>query len=128
MSVTVSIDVRNVSKIFGAGTEQQVTALNDVSVSIAQNEFFTLLGPSGCGKSTLLRAVAGLVPSESESFKTGFETPAFVFQDATLMPWRNVHDNVRLPLELRDPVVENSSDTTIIETIRQVLGEWQSPG
>ena len=35
------------------------------------------------------------------------------------MPWRNVHDNVRLPLELRDPVAE-SSDTTIIETIRQV--------
>ena len=58
MSVTVSIDVRNVSKILGSGTEQQVTALNDVSVSIAQNEFFTLLGPSGCGTTTLLRLIA----------------------------------------------------------------------
>ena len=59
MSVTVAVDGCGVSKIFGAGTEQQVTALNDVSVSIAQNEFFTLLGPSGCGKTTLLRLIAG---------------------------------------------------------------------
>ena len=59
MSLTVSIDVRNVSKVFGAGTEQQVAAVDDVSVSIAQNEFFTLLGPSGCGKTTLLRLIAG---------------------------------------------------------------------
>ena len=55
MSVTVAVDVRNVSKIFSASTGQEVTALDDVSVSIAQNKFFTLLGPSGCDKTTLIQ-------------------------------------------------------------------------
>jgi len=109
------IDISSLNVTLGS-----TQVLTDLSLQIPAGQWCCLVGPSGCGKSTLLRAVAGLVPSESESFKTGFETPAFVFQDATLMPWRNVHDNVRLPLELRDPVAENSSDTTIIETIRQV--------
>lgn len=55
MSVTVAVDVRNVSKIFSAGTGQEVTALDDVLVSIAQNKFFTLLDPSGCDKTTLIQ-------------------------------------------------------------------------
>lgn len=55
MSVTVAVDVRNVSKIYSAGTGQAVTALDAVSVSIAQNKFFTLLGPSGCDKTTLIQ-------------------------------------------------------------------------
>ena len=53
-----AIEVVNVSKIFGSG-EGQVAALDTVSVSIRENEFFTLLGPSGCGKTTLLRLIAG---------------------------------------------------------------------
>ena len=55
MSVTVAVDVRNVSKIYSADTGQAVTALDDVSVSIAQNKFFTLLDPSGCDKTTLIQ-------------------------------------------------------------------------
>ena len=53
-----AIEARGVSKLFGSG-EHQVTALDSVSVSIRENEFFTLLGPSGCGKTTLLRLIAG---------------------------------------------------------------------
>ena len=53
-----AIEVERVSKIFGAG-EDEVRALDEVSVSIGKNEFFTLLGPSGCGKTTLLRLIAG---------------------------------------------------------------------
>ena len=67
MSITVAVDVRSVSKIFGAGTGQEVTALDDVSVSIAQNEFFTLLGPSGCDKITLLRLISGFRHSKPDS-------------------------------------------------------------
>ena len=59
MSVTVAVDVRNVSKIYSADTGQAVTALDDVLVSIAQNKFFTLLDPSGCDKTTLLRLIGG---------------------------------------------------------------------
>jgi|TARA_B110000196_G_scaffold37611_1_gene28137 spermidine/putrescine transport system ATP-binding protein len=54
MSDDVAVEASGVSKIFGASTDQEVRALDHVSVSIAQNEFFTLLGPSGCGKTTLL--------------------------------------------------------------------------
>lgn len=86
-----------------------VTALEKVSVDIPEGALVTMLGPSGCGKSTLLRAIADLVPpSEGEIsvFSRGPDQAraardfAFVFQDATLLPWRTAIDNVRLPLEV----------------------------
>jgi NitT/TauT family transport system ATP-binding protein len=86
-----------------------VKALERVSVDIPEGALVTMLGPSGCGKSTLLRAIADLVPpSEGEIsvFSRGPDEArlardfAFVFQDATLLPWRTALDNVRLPLEV----------------------------
>ena len=67
MSVTVAVDVRNVSKIYSADTGQAVTALDDVLVSIAQNKFFTLLGPSGCDKTNLVRWIGGFRRSKPDS-------------------------------------------------------------
>ena len=67
MESTVAIDVSNVSKIFSRGTAQEVKALDDVSVSIAQNKFFTLLGPSGCDKTTLVRWIGGFRRSKPDS-------------------------------------------------------------
>ena len=55
------IEIENATKTFGSG-DAAFTALSDVSVTIANNEFFTLLGPSGCGKTTLLRLIAGFEP------------------------------------------------------------------
>ena len=86
-----------------------VTALERVSVTVTEGSFLTLLGPSGCGKSTLLRVIADIVPPSSGDMRVLSKTPAearrnreigFVFQDATLLPWRNALDNVRLPLEV----------------------------
>ena len=86
-----------------------VTALERVSVTVTEGSFLTLLGPSGCGKSTLLRVVADIVPPSSGDVRVLAKTPAearrnreigFVFQDATLLPWRSALDNVRLPLEV----------------------------
>jgi spermidine/putrescine transport system ATP-binding protein len=66
MSASSGIEARGVTKIFGAGAEA-VRALDQVSVQVRENEFFTLLGPSGCGKTTLLRLIAGFEqPSEGE--------------------------------------------------------------
>jgi NitT/TauT family transport system ATP-binding protein len=87
----------------------RVTALQDVSVSIPEGGFFTMLGPSGCGKSTLLRAIADLQPVSSGSLQVLQRSAeqarrerqiSFVFQDATLLPWRSALENVRLPLEV----------------------------
>jgi NitT/TauT family transport system ATP-binding protein len=83
--------------------------LQQVDLQIQANEFVSLVGPSGCGKSTLLRLVAGLLdPTEGELLVSleAREDPlagqqGFVFQDPTLLPWRTVRDNIRLPMELR---------------------------
>ena len=86
-----------------------VTALDGVSFDVPAGGLVTMLGPSGCGKSTLLRAVADLVPVSEGAIRVFGRTPeearrardfAFVFQDATLLPWRSAIDNVRLPLEV----------------------------
>ena len=58
MTAIAAVEARNVSKVFGTGADA-VRALDGVSVTIRENEFFTLLGPSGCGKTTLLRLIAG---------------------------------------------------------------------
>ncbi len=101
-----AVSVQNLHIRFGAD-DSSFTALSDVSVEIPAGSLVTMLGPSGCGKSTLLRTVADLVHISDGSVSVHGQTPrkaregrdfAFVFQEATLLPWRNVIDNVRLPL------------------------------
>ncbi len=104
---TPLIMVDRVTKAYANGT----VALADISFQVAEGQFVSLVGPSGCGKSTLLRVIAGLGPVSSGTVLVEGLPPrqarqekgdtAFVFQDATLMPWRNVLGNVELPLELR---------------------------
>ena len=99
------IDMRDVDKVLSNGT----IALRGMSLSIRQGEFVSFLGPSGCGKSTALKMIAGLL-SVSKGAITVNGHPAgqsrdgsdigFVFQEATLMPWATVFDNVHLPLKL----------------------------
>jgi NitT/TauT family transport system ATP-binding protein len=89
----------------------EVRALDNLAFDISPGEFVAVVGPSGCGKSTLLRVIAGLVAPSSGTLQVVGLPPAtarrtaahlsFVFQDATLLAWRTVCDNVRLPLELR---------------------------
>ena len=81
-----------------------LTALCDVSLTLDQHEFVAVLGPSGCGKSTLLRLTAGLMmPSAGRVSVFGHpvdgprDDVGIVFQNATLLPWANVEDNVVFP-------------------------------
>jgi NitT/TauT family transport system ATP-binding protein len=96
----VGVRLREVGKIF----DKTMEAIANVSLEIAAGQFVAILGPSGCGKSTLLRLIAGLDrPTRGEvELASGFDrrTIAYVFQDAHLLPWRNVLRNVALPLEL----------------------------
>ena len=102
------IQVIDLSKSFDDGAER-LTALDGVSLSVARGEFVTLLGPSGCGKTTLLRLIGGLTEPTSGEIRITGRTPAeaqarkelgFVFQEPSLLPWRTVSRNVRLPLEV----------------------------
>jgi NitT/TauT family transport system ATP-binding protein len=103
----ILVNLEHVHKVYQTGT----IALHDVNLQIEQGEFISFVGPSGCGKSTILRMVAGLGDPSSGTLEVLGTTAknareennevAFVFQDATLLPWRSVIDNVVLPLELR---------------------------
>lgn len=102
-TVQAEIVLDDVSKHFRAGTK----ALEAISLEMTKGEFVALLGPSGCGKSTLLRLVSGLTPPSAGSIAVNGMTPAnarelmsFIFQDATLLPWRTVEQNVGLGMEL----------------------------
>jgi NitT/TauT family transport system ATP-binding protein len=82
-------------------------ALEGISLTVGRGEFVTFLGPSGCGKSTLLKLVSGLSPVSEGSVQVNGMTPtnarelmSFIFQDATLLPWRTVEQNVGLGMEL----------------------------
>jgi NitT/TauT family transport system ATP-binding protein len=75
-------------------------ALRDVSLTVREGEFVSVVGPSGCGKSTLLRLSAGLEKITDGYMQCGAERIGYVFQDATLLPWRSVRDNVALFGEL----------------------------
>jgi NitT/TauT family transport system ATP-binding protein len=85
----------------------RTVALQDVSLTIGKDEFIALVGPSGCGKSTLLRAISALIkPSKGKILIDGapLSSPSnqvgIVFQQAVLLPWRTVLDNVLLPAEI----------------------------
>ena len=104
-----AVEVVGVSKIFGQGASE-VRALDDVSVSIRQNEFFTLLGPSGCGKTTLLRLLAGFEqPTAGQIFLSGTDIAGLppnkrpintVFQNYALFPHLTVGQNIAFGLEM----------------------------
>ncbi|MCS3433805.1 ABC transporter ATP-binding protein [Klebsiella sp. BIGb0407] len=118
-----AIEVLSAEKIYSNGTR----ALLPVNLTINQGEFVTLLGPSGCGKSTLLKMVAGLTePSDGKLMlwrhdsREKAQVPlSFVFQEATLMPWSNVQNNVRLPLDLAG-VPRGEADARVTEALELV--------
>jgi spermidine/putrescine transport system ATP-binding protein len=105
-----AIEARNVTKVFQGSGADAVRALDDVSVVIRENEFFTLLGPSGCGKTTLLRLIAGFdFPTEGAILLHGEDIATLppykrpvntVFQNYALFPHMTVAQNVGFGLEM----------------------------
>jgi NitT/TauT family transport system ATP-binding protein len=89
--------------LLGLGRDLARTrVLDDLDLHIPAGQFLALLGPSGCGKTTLLRLIAGLDGADRGAINLDGDgrAKAYVFQDACLLPWRRVLDNVALPLEL----------------------------
>lgn len=87
----------HLSMVFPDGTH----ALDDVSFTVGAGEFVTVVGPSGCGKSTLLRIASGLTEHTGGVCDVNRDSIGYVFQDATLLPWRTVRKNVELNAELQ---------------------------
>ncbi len=112
-----------------------MTALADVSFTLREGGFLTLLGPSGCGKSTLLRVIADIIAPTAGRMQVLGGTPAearkarqigFVFQDPTLLPWRSALDNVALPLEVGGKPRLSSGGVSPMELLELVgLSGWE---
>jgi NitT/TauT family transport system ATP-binding protein len=95
------IRIRNLCKRFGA-----LTAIDDVSIDVADGSFFMIVGPSGCGKTTLLRILGGIEDVSSGSAETTDPAPgrpqySVVFQGDSIFPWMNVWDNAAYGLRMR---------------------------
>lgn len=103
------IRIANLEKRFNTRSGETVNALTNVNLDIREGEFISVVGPSGCGKTTLLRILAGLEQATSgvaECSGTRITEPrpdvGVVFQQATLLPWNTVLENVLLPARLRN--------------------------
>jgi len=102
------VEISGVAMRYG-GVEGTL-ALQNATLSVGKGEFIAVVGPSGCGKSTLMRLVTGLWPATAGNVVVaGTEVAGpltiagMAFQNPTLLPWRNILDNVMLPLEVVEP-------------------------
>jgi NitT/TauT family transport system ATP-binding protein len=102
------IGVAGLTKIYRTAGGQEITALANVDLDIADGEFVTVVGPSGCGKTTLLKILAGIMRRSSGTVMLNgapVEKPSrdvgVVFQQPILLPWRTVLSNMLLPVELQ---------------------------
>ena len=102
------INLSGVSKTYGTG-DGQVQSLRPLDFHINDGEFFVVVGPSGCGKSTLLKLISGLLaPTSGEIHVDGKKVTephgdvGIVFQNALLLPWRNILNNVLMPIDMKN--------------------------
>jgi NitT/TauT family transport system ATP-binding protein len=117
------LTLSNVSKSYGSSPP----VLQEIDLVIDQGEFVSLIGPSGCGKSTLLKLISGLTSPGSGSILVEGMTPvqarkavSYIFQDATLLPWRTVSRNVGLGLELEQ--VSRETRKQKVESLIELVG------
>ncbi|SDY50873.1 ABC transporter ATP-binding protein [Herbiconiux ginsengi] len=112
----------NLTKVYSS-KKSDVLALDDISLAVPEGSFTALLGPSGCGKSTILRILADLESYSAGEVTIHGESPAAIrkahrlglaLQDPSLLPWRSVRDNIRLPGQvMRTPIPKKRIDDLI---------------
>ena len=125
--MTAKLRIEKVALRFTPKSGPPVTALENISLEVAENEFSVIVGPSGCGKTSLLRLVAGLIqPSEGAIQLDGVPVTkpgrdrGMVFQSYTLFPWLTVAENVAFGLKLRG--VEPAARREIVQRFIAQVG------
>ena len=121
-NATSGINLSGVSKTYGTG-DGKVQSLRPLDFHINDGEFFVVVGPSGCGKSTLLKMISGLLPPTTGEIRVDGKKVTephgdvgIVFQNALLLPWRNILNNVLMPIDMK-----NLSRETYTPRARELL-------
>jgi NitT/TauT family transport system ATP-binding protein len=123
-----AIDVIAVDKRYAQRRGTANVALHNVNLSVNSGEFISLVGASGCGKTSLIRMIGGLAPYSAGSITIDGNPVrgvpkrlGFVFQDAALMPWRSVRDNVTMGLnEIAGTLSKKDSRARVDEQLELV--------
>lgn len=127
----MSILIDSVSKTYESRSKggTSTVALSDANLSIRDGEFISLVGPSGCGKSTLLRVIQGLLdPSEGSVEVSGervdgpTRNSAFVFQNAALLPWMSIRQNVLMSARFRKELGKNRETEERVDEVLAAVG------
>ncbi|WP_156041999.1 ABC transporter ATP-binding protein [Bradyrhizobium sp. URHD0069] len=107
MRPSAAIELHNVTKIYETASREQVHALSNINLDVGAGEFVSVLGASGCGKTTLLRIIGGLeggyagkLTLHGRGGDNSRRNVGIVFQDANLLPWRTILQNVLLPTQV----------------------------
>ena len=120
------LDIAHLEKIYDTHEGEQVHALSDINLTVADGEFITVVGPSGCGKSTLLKILAGILERTSgDVVMNGRELDGpsreigVVFQSPVLLPWRNTLQNIYVPSQVqhRDPAEYKARAIKLVEMV-----------
>ena len=117
------LSINNLTKTFGEGASV-VEAIQDININIADGDFVSIVGPSGCGKTTLLWLIAGLhkqtsgsISLDNEQLYGPNEQIGMMFQEANLLPWRNVKQNVEFPFEIRKIPPDETKINALLERV-----------
>ena len=115
--------VRDATKFYQTKTGT-VHALDNVTLDVREGEFICILGPSGCGKTTLLWSMAGLLTLSNGSIRLDSDeivkphpAIAMIFQDANLLPWRNLEKNIELPFEIKRQPADKSRIRALLDRV-----------
>jgi NitT/TauT family transport system ATP-binding protein len=119
------IQVSGIDMVY-EGAQGRLQALSGIDLTVGRGEFVSIIGPSGCGKSTLLRVIAGLQAPTRGDVRIDGRPPreaqrrkqiGIVFQDPSLLPWRSVIDNVRLPLQVNRGAGQAEAPERMVELV-----------
>jgi NitT/TauT family transport system ATP-binding protein len=107
--IRCAVEITHASKVFNLGKPNEVKALDDISLSVDEGAFVSLIGPSGCGKSTVLRLIGALTHQSEGTVSINGKTAdqarldrdyGMAFQTSALFKWRSITENIELPLQL----------------------------
>lgn len=125
---TPAMEIENLRKVYTTKKEE-VVAIKDVSLTIPEGKFVSIVGPSGCGKSTFLHIVGGFIDKSSGKVKVRgkeVEKPGpdrgMMFQESALFPWLNVFDNVAWGLDIQG--VAKKEKNEIVEKYLKLVRLW----